>query len=74
LKADSANAAADKSYRFAFQNIPTPLESIGGYTYPLLLVPTKGTTTVTKRTCVGSMNTTYYGFGREASKTYIKWA
>jgi len=53
LKTDSVNSVA-KSYRLTINGVPTPLEAYGGYSYPIILNPTTGTTTLSKRTCVGT--------------------
>lgn len=42
----------------------------GGYSYPSVMIPSAAAgTTVAKRTVSGSMNTTFFSFGDDASKT-----
>ena len=46
-----------------------------GFSYPHIIIPLAAAgTTIGKRTITGSMNTSYYNFGDDSSKIFIKWA
>lgn len=74
LKKDTANAAAAKAYRLTVSSVPTPLGSSSGYTYPAIIVPSIGKTTLSKMSVPGMMNSTFYNFGEDSSKIFIDWS
>ena len=49
--------------------------SYGGFSYPQVMIPSAAAgTTVSKRTVTGSLNASYYNFGDDSTKTFVKWA
>lgn len=52
--------------------MPTPLDPIEGYTYPIIFIPEKGSTKLKYRSAIGTMNVSYSGFIRQNLISY-KW-